>query len=133
LFGNAPILFGLELQVHHKLLIIVPISVIAWVSATFLTKPESEKTLKTFYKRVQPGGWWGPISHQLETTMQPVTKGFFLNWISGLALVWGATFSIGNFIFGNWKTGLVLSILALAGFGWIWFKNIALIDEAGTE
>jgi Na+/proline symporter len=133
LFGNAPILFGLELQVHHKLLIIVPISVIAWVSATFLTKPESEKTLKTFYKRVQPGGWWGPIAHQLETTMQPVTKGFFLNWISGLALVWGATFSIGNFIFGNWKTGLGLSILALAGFGWIWFKNIALIDEAGTE
>jgi len=34
LFGNAPILFGLELQVHHKLLIIVPISVIAWVSAS---------------------------------------------------------------------------------------------------
>ena len=60
--------------------------------------------------------------------MQPVTKGFFLNWISGLALVWGATFSIGNFIFGNWKTGL-----GLVGFGWIWFKNIALIDEAPTE
>lgn len=133
LFGRAPILFGLELQVHHKLLIIVPISVIAWISVTFLTKPETNDTLNTFYKRVQPGGWWGPISSHIESTMPSVADGFFGNWVSGLALVWGSTFAIGHFIFGNFGIGVGLSVVAVAGFVWIWKYNISLIDENELE
>ncbi len=129
LFGRAPILFGLPLQVHHKILIIVPISVIAWLTVTFLTKPETNETLTRFYQRTQPGGWWSPISSQIKTTMPVVSKGFISNWISGLALVWGSTFAIGHFIFGNFIIGFSLSIIAVAGFYWIWKFNISLIDE----
>ncbi len=133
LFGKAPVIFGMELQVHHKILIIVPISVIAWMTVTFLTKPESKETLTTFYRRVQPGGWWDPITDQLTTTMPPVAQGFISNWISGLALVWGSTFAIGHFIFGNLLTGFGLSILAITGFYWIWKNNISIIDENTLE
>ncbi len=129
LFGKAPILFGIELQIHHKLLIIVPLSILAWLTVTFLTRPEKKTTLKAFYQRVQPGGWWAPVSQEIEQTLEPVSKGFFMNWISGLALVWGATFAIGHLIFGNIGIGLGLTILALGGFTWIWKNNISLIDD----
>ena len=42
LFGKAPIVFGIELQMHHKLLIIVPIAIIVWLTVTFITKPEKD-------------------------------------------------------------------------------------------
>ena len=81
LFGSAPVLFGIVLQVHHKLMIIVPIAIIAWLSATFLTEPEPAEHLKTFYKRVQPGGWWGPITKILIILSSQLARGF---WSSGL-------------------------------------------------
>ncbi|MEE8436755.1 MAG: sodium:solute symporter family protein, partial [Candidatus Neomarinimicrobiota bacterium] len=80
LFGKAPVLFGFPLQVHHKLLIIVPISIIVWLLVTFLTKPEPDLVLRQFYERVQPGGWWGRISAGFIPTNVPVTKGFVQNW-----------------------------------------------------
>lgn len=133
LFGRAPIIFGLQLQVHHKLLIIVPLSLIAWLTVTYFTKPESNETLTNFYQRVQPGGWWDPITSQITTTLPSVSKGFIQNWISGLALVWGSTFAIGHFVFGNYLIGFGLSILAAAGFYWIWKNNISIIDENALE
>ena len=57
LFGSTPSIFGMSLQVHHKLMIIVPIAIIAWVIVTFFTEPEPMTKLESFYKRVQPGGW----------------------------------------------------------------------------
>ena len=78
LFGSAPVLFGITLQVHHKLMIIVPMAILTWIIVTFNTKPEPIEKLKEFYARVQPGGWWGPINHDFDHSMQPVTKGIFV-------------------------------------------------------
>ena len=72
LFGNEPVIFGIALQIHHKLLIIVPFSIVSWLLVTFFTNPEPEEKLKAFYMRVQPGGWWEPISHNFNHTLQPV-------------------------------------------------------------
>ena len=84
LFGTAPVLFGITLQVHHKLMIIVPLAIIAWVSATFLTSPEPIGHLKVFYERVQPGGWWAPVTKGFEHTAQPVSKGILIQWFAGI-------------------------------------------------
>lgn len=129
LFGRAPIIFGIELQMHHKLLIIVPIAILVWLSVTFLTKPEKESTLKEFYQRVQPGGWWKPISKDIPRTKANVTKGFLSNWIAGIAFIFGATFAIGNLIFGNWGNGLLLTVVSILGFAWIWKKTIVKLDS----
>ncbi|MEE8341004.1 MAG: sodium:solute symporter family protein, partial [Candidatus Neomarinimicrobiota bacterium] len=128
LFGRAPIIFGIELQMHHKLLIIVPIAILVWLSVTFLTKPEKESTLKEFYHRVQPGGWWKPISDDIPRTKANVTKGFLSNWIAGIIFIFGATFAIGNLIFGNWGNGLLLTVSSILGFVWIWKKTIVKLD-----
>jgi solute:Na+ symporter, SSS family len=127
LFGPDPVLFGVTMPFHLKLLIIVPVSIIAWLTVTFLTKPESEETLVGFYQRVQPGGWWAPVKGKVKKTLQPVSEGLLWNWIAGVAMIWGMTFALGNMIFGNWGTGFILLLLAVAGSAWIWKFTIAKI------
>jgi len=129
LFGRAPIILGIELQMHHKLLIIVPIAILVWLIVTFFTKPEKESTLKKFYHHVQPGGWWKPISKDIPRTKANVTKGFLSNWIAGIAFIFGATFAIGNLIFGNLGNGLLLTVISILGFVWIWKKTIVKLDS----
>ncbi|HWQ93124.1 MAG TPA: hypothetical protein VN673_15725, partial [Clostridia bacterium] len=42
------------------------LSFIVLVVVTLLTPAESEETLKTFYARCRPPGFWGPISRQVQ-------------------------------------------------------------------
>ncbi|MEE8437501.1 MAG: hypothetical protein V3S22_04095, partial [Candidatus Neomarinimicrobiota bacterium] len=133
LFGKAPVLFGFPLQVHHKLLIIVPISIIVWLLVTFFTKPEPDLVLRQFYERVQPGGWWGRISAGFIPTKTPVTKGFVQNWIAGTAMIYGMTFAIGHFIFGNYWNGFLLTAIAVGAFAWIWSTTISKLDTVLNE
>ena len=128
LFGSAPILFGITLQVHHKLIIIVPIAILAWLSVTFLTKPEPTKTLENFYKRVQPGGWWGPINKNYEHELQPVSKGFFILWISGIMMIYGFTFGLGNLIFHNYSNAILLFGLSGIGSFLVWNRSISKLN-----
>ena len=128
LFGSSPILFGIHLQVHHKLLIIVPIAIIAWITVTYITKPEPTETLKKFYTRVQPGGWWGPINKNFNHKLQPVTEGFFILWISGIMMIYGFTFGIGNLLFNNYSNAVLLFGIAGIGSFLIWNRSISKLN-----
>ena len=125
LFGSAPSIFGMSLQAHHKLMIIVPIAIIAWVTVTFFTEPEPMTKLETFYKRVQPGGWWGPVTSSFDHTLQPVTKGIFILWLAGVMMIYGFTFGIGNLIFQNYSASVILFGFAGIGSYLIWNRNIS--------
>ena len=125
LFGSAPSIFGMSLQVHHKLMIIVPIAIIAWITVTFFTKPEPMTKLESFYKRVQPGGWWGPVTSSFDHTLQPVTKGIFILWLAGVMMIYGFTFGIGNLIFQNYSSSVILFGFAGIGSYLIWNRNIS--------
>ena len=125
LFGSTPSIFGMSLQVHHKLMIIVPIAIIAWVTVTFFTKPEPMTKLESFYKRVQPGGWWGPVTSSFNHTLQPVTKGIFILWLAGVMMIYGFTFGIGNLIFQNYSSSVILFGFAGIGSYLIWNRNIS--------
>ncbi len=128
LFGAAPVLFGLTLQVHHKLIIIVPFAIIAWVSVTFMTRPEPSDQLKMFYERVQPGGWWAPITKDFEHTVQPVSKGIIVQWIAGIMMIYGFTFGIGNLIFNNFSNAVLLIGCAFVGSYLIWNRSISKLN-----
>ena len=125
LFGSAPSIFGMSLQVHHKLMIIVPIAIIAWVTVTFFTEPEPMTKLESFYKRVQPGGWWGPVTSSFDHTLQPVTKGIFILWLAGVMMIYGFTFGIGNLIFQNYGASVILFGFAGIGSYLVWNRNIS--------
>ena len=128
LFAASPILFGISLQVHHKLMIIVPLAIIAWLTATFLTDPEPVDKLKEFYNRVQPGGWWEPITAGYTHTLQPVSDGFFMQWIAGILMIYGFTFGIGNLIFQNYSLSVILFGFAGIGSYLVWNRSLSKLS-----
>jgi hypothetical protein len=128
LFGSTPVLFGIALQIHHKLIIIVPLAILSWVTVTFITKPEPAERLEDFYNRVQPGGWWGPINDNYNHTMVPVTKGIFVLWIAGVLMIYGFTFGIGNLIFNNYGSSVLLFGCAGVGSYLVWNRNLSKLS-----
>ncbi len=88
-----------------------------WVVVTFLTKPVTIEQLKTFYTKVHPGGLgWKPIASQLPDVKGDTGfGGMFINWISGVALVYATLFGIGEILLGSLAVGLVyLAVSAIA-------------------
>ncbi len=129
LFAYDPVLFGIEFKFHLQLLVIVFTSIAVWLLVTFLTKPEPQETLEDFYKRVQPGGWWGPAQANVEQTKQSVLPGFVMNFFAGMAFVWGAMFFIGHLLFSRWGHAGISLVFAAAGFWWIWTRCLKQIEE----
>lgn len=120
LFGRAPVLWGIEFKFELQLVFIVFASVISWLTVTFLTKPEPQETLLAFYRKVQPGGFWGPIRPLVTATLPPVARSIVPNFLAGLALVWGFMFFIGNALFGYWAWASVTLLMSILGGWWIW-------------
>ena len=128
LFSTSPVLFGISLQVHHKLMIIVPFAIISWITATFATKPEPMDRLKLFYERVQPGGWWDPVASGFNHTLQPVSHGFLIQWIAGIFMIYGFTFGIGNFIFHQWSYSVLCFGSAFIGSYLVWNQSLSNLN-----
>ncbi|KQC30736.1 sodium:solute symporter family protein [Flagellimonas eckloniae] len=101
-----------------KYLLIVLSTTIIWVGVTFLTRPESEEVLVSFYKKTTPGGpGWKKIrdkNQQIQVDEEPwsVPSGI-LAMLLGCVLVYGCLFATGNWIYGNYKTAVILTIIML--------------------
>ena len=119
LFATLPVFFGIEWQFHLQLLVIVPSALVIWLGVTLLTSPEPEDKLRAFYRRVQPGGFWGAFK-SAGTGLEPVAKGLLVNFVGGLLFIYGATFGIGYFILLQPVKGAVCALLSLTGFAVIW-------------
>jgi hypothetical protein len=98
------------------MLITVLISTVVWLSVTFLTQPESEKTLLTFYKKIRPGGkLWKPISMLAPDVKVDYGLGWnLLDWAAGITLIYSALFAVGKIILGSIVEGFGLLIIAAA-------------------
>ncbi|MCU0372864.1 MAG: Na+:solute symporter [Ignavibacteria bacterium] len=99
----------IDISFPDTLFIIVPITTIAWIIATYLTKPTSEMKLSNFYKIIRPGG---PGWKQMRLIHPEIIndKGYgylFLNWILGIVLVYMFLFGLGKIIFGEYLMGLM--------------------------
>jgi len=123
-----PILLILDVSFPSTLLIIVPCTTIVWIVVTFITKPTDEDRLKSFYRKIHPGGkLWAHISIKI-----PDVKGdgnfvrMFINWIFGVVLVYSLLFGIGNLIFGMYIEFLISLLLAAVSV-WMIYKNLSSI------
>ena len=125
IFGKSLITFsGTAALVYAKQsLVIGSITTIVWLITTFLTRPESEETLVSFYRRVHPSVYgWQKIS-KLAPEMPQVRDlaSNTFNWVMGTILVYGCLFGIGKLIFGQWISGaLMLVVAAVAGYLIFW-------------
>jgi solute:Na+ symporter, SSS family len=104
------------------MLLTVIITTIIWVTVTFMTSPEPDSTLESFYKRVRPGGpGWARISEKLGYGRESIPGGAlaWTNWIAGIIAVYTTLFGIGKLVFGEIGMGLTLLAVAVASFAWI--------------
>ncbi len=97
---------------------------IVWLIVTFLTSPTDEKTLLSFYKRTYPGGiGWKHIQSMLPETKQ---KNYFgrtlVNWIMGIILVYASLFGVGNIIFADFLTGIIILLIGVVAATVIYFN-----------
>lgn len=116
LFATAPRIAGVALQTHHKALILVPLTIAVWVAVTLSTRPVEAGRLREFYRRVRPGGAWGPVASALpDVRPDGLSRRTAAGWAGGVALVYGLTFGAGKLVLGETAAGAWLLALALAG------------------
>ena len=100
----------------------VAVTTVTWVLATFLTKPEPDAVLDSFYRRVRPGGpGWRRVSERLGYGRESIPGGAlaWTNWIAGIVAVYCTLFGLGKLIFGQLGMGLGLLAVAVVAFAWI--------------
>jgi solute:Na+ symporter, SSS family len=106
-------------QFAWTVLITVAVSTVCWLAVTFLTGPEKEDVLLSFYRRVRPSAaLWAPIARKA-MDITPTHDGLFnlLDWFAGCAFVYLTLFGVGKIIFGEALLGaalLVGSVVAAA-------------------
>ena len=120
------------LQFYFKLdndswviIITVLCSTVIWVLTTFLTAPEKEETLVSFYRRVRPGAsFWGPIVGKApDVPTQSNTACNLLDWFCGCVMVYLTLFGVGKIIFRQWTIGVVFLVIAAIA-GWIIYWDL---------
>jgi len=104
------------------MLVTVAISTVVWLVATFVTAPEPEAMLQSFYRRVRPGGpGWARVSERAGYGREGIPGGAlaWTNWIAGIVAVYSTLFGIGKLVLGDMAQGLVMLGIAVVAFGWI--------------
>jgi len=68
---GAILFLGVERMVGHSINalytfpVLLTISMIGCLAGTFLSAPDDAATLRSFYRTVNPWGWWGPVRAQV--------------------------------------------------------------------
>jgi solute:Na+ symporter, SSS family len=113
---------GSPLLQSYVMLITVGISTVVWLTVTYLTAPEPDAKLESFYERVRPGGHgWRRIAAKLGYEGETIPGGAlaWTNWLAGIIAVYSSLFGIGKLVFGEVGRGVLLLVIAAVAFAWI--------------
>ncbi len=109
--GRVPEEFFVQ---NGEFIFTVVFTTVCWLATAFVTSPTHPDTLKSFYERVKPGGWWGP--YKVASQNDKELPFLFVAWLSGVVMVYGVLFFIGYGIFQEWTLFFTWLIAATAGF-----------------
>ena len=103
-----------SLEGWQKIVIGAFLTTIVWVVATYFTPPDDEVTLRNFVKKVNPGGpGWVKYSDDISGKPWPVPKGI-LSMVLGCMAVYGFLLGVGQLIYGQTGSGLLICGLGAA-------------------
>lgn len=107
-----------EHQAYLKLIYSVSITTAGWLLVTFLTRPEKDEVLLSFYRKVHPASWgWKKVldrypGEKQVTGQLPREIGLML---VGSIMIYSALFATGFWIYGEALAGSIATVIALAG------------------
>jgi hypothetical protein len=92
------------------MIVTVTLTTIAWLAVTWLTRPEPDATLQTFYRHVRPQGpGWKPVASAVGDLAIPGSLPLeLLNALLGCVMIYSALFGVGEILLGTVSRGLIL-------------------------
>ncbi|MFY9341461.1 MAG: sodium:solute symporter family protein [Planctomycetota bacterium] len=115
---------------EYASLLVAAVTLVLWLSATLLTKPEPRAHLVAFYRRIRPDGpGWGPVAADAPDVRPDGGLGrAVLCAVLGTTVIWLCLPGIGALIFGEWgKAAGCLGGAAVAAWA-----MLALAPRAAT-
>lgn len=97
------------------------LSIVVLVTVTLLTPPESKETLKEFYKRCRPPGFWKPISDEvvLPDNGEPTAGQMLVDSILGIVSALGLVLATNAMFVSDWMRFAVSTVVCLATGIWL--------------
>ncbi|MBA3899210.1 MAG: Na+:solute symporter [Bacteroidetes bacterium] len=93
------------------------ITTLAWIIATFLTKPTQSAKLESFYQKIMPDGLWGKIGETFNETKKESNLGkLAICWLSAVLMVYSILFMSGKIIFLEWDEAGIWFAMAFVSF-----------------
>ncbi len=101
---------------------VVLVTTLIWLSATFITRPESKTVLQNFYRKIQPGGpGWKKVLNEaraedagiVNTTEKWSVPSGITAMLIGCVLIYSCMFATGYWIYGHYTTALILTAIAV--------------------
>ncbi len=122
LFATPVFLGDMALATHHKAMILVPVTIIIWLTVTLLTKPADSLRLATFYTKVRPGGFWGPVARgNPEVQCDGFRWSRLVVWLLGSLGVYGLIFGLGKLVLGaGWSAAPLFGLGVLGAAAVVW-------------
>ncbi len=106
-----------------KIIVGVGITTIAWLAVTFLTPADDKEVLRSFYKKIRPGGpGWKKVIDDATAEGIVLEKNSHLKWdvptgilcmLLGSVAVYSFLFAIGEWIYGNMGLTILLGLISL--------------------
>lgn len=108
--------FGLEWVFPNSFFFTVSFTTVAWLLATFLTRPTAAAHLQAFYQRVEPDGWWKPVTDKMgKTTDYTNLANLASCWLAAIIVTYSVLFGIGKLLLGDWILGGAFFAIAAIG------------------
>ena len=126
-------LFGLKgiMPAWAEFPFVVFITTALWLIVTYVTPSESTSVLRSFYKKIQPGGpGWSKIINEARNDSEDIidenerwtVPSGIIAMLLGCAMIYSIMFSTGYFIYGSYK--LAIPLLGLAVISGIFLIKI---------
>lgn len=112
-----------------KILSGVGITTISWLIVTYSTRPTSDAVLRSFYKRIKPGGpGWRRVVDKAKTEGIELAKADDLAWdvptgilcmLLGTVCIYSILFAIGESLYSNYGLASLLAVISVASLWWL--------------
>ncbi len=133
LFGTPWAEMRFEIKIAMLIAIVIPTSLLV----TMLTSPVSTSKLEEFYRKVRPGGAWGPVSARTkELPGSAMTWTSLLDIAGGLAMCYGLSVAIGYCLllrFYGASFCLGCAVLGAVRVAHWYRREIAILDGADSD
>jgi hypothetical protein len=111
---------------------LLAISLAASIITSLLTRPETDETLKSFYKQVRPWGFWKPVMDKVlaeDPNFKP-NKDFSRDMVNVVVgIIWQLTFTLAPIYFlirNNRALGITIAVMAITTIflKFNWYDNL---------